>query len=382
MATYKVLQDIEAEDKLFGPFTLKQFVFAGITIVIGFIAFRILLAGLPLYVTLPIISIVLLPPFLLFGFLAAPIGRDQTSETWLIARLRFLFKPRVRIWSQDGIKELVTITVPKQIEHIYTKDFTQDEVRSRLKALANTVDSRGWAVKNVNANLFNQPGYIQNNAPGSDRLIDPSNIPQEVPTIEVLPSDDILDPQNNSTAQHFDQLIQQSSSQHRQEVIASMQVAATNQQTTGQTQPPTDYYFMHENNVSAVSAPQDYSTFRAQNVVLPGSNDAAVQSVETPEEIEFAKKQAERNREQKDFMTNHGLVLQPIHDKEGNIIRQPEPIKEAEKTKDTIQNQTDPGIIELAYRSDLYIDTTARQAKKIQESKKSDSDEVVISLHQ
>ena len=173
MATYKVLQDIEAEDKLFGPFTLKQFIFGGITVVLGFIGFRIVIAGAPMFITIPIL-LVMLPFFLLFGFLAAPIGRDQSTETWLLARLRFLFKPRTRIWNQDGIKELVTITVPKKIERVYTKDFTQDEVRSRLKALANTVDSRGWAVKNVNANLFNQPDYVQVSAGESDRLVDPS----------------------------------------------------------------------------------------------------------------------------------------------------------------------------------------------------------------
>ena len=29
MATYKVIQDIEAEDKLIGPLTLRQFIYAG-----------------------------------------------------------------------------------------------------------------------------------------------------------------------------------------------------------------------------------------------------------------------------------------------------------------------------------------------------------------
>jgi hypothetical protein len=63
MATYKVLQDIEAEDKLFGPFTLKQFIFGGITVVLGFIGFRIVIAGAPMFITIPIL-LVMLPFFL------------------------------------------------------------------------------------------------------------------------------------------------------------------------------------------------------------------------------------------------------------------------------------------------------------------------------
>jgi len=41
MATYKVIQDIEAEDKLLGPMTLRQFIYAVIVVVMGFVAFRL-----------------------------------------------------------------------------------------------------------------------------------------------------------------------------------------------------------------------------------------------------------------------------------------------------------------------------------------------------
>ena len=52
-----------------------------------------------------------------------------------------------------------------------TKGYSQTEVESRLKALANTLDTRGWAVKNINAGSYAQAGrYGQNGS--SDRLID------------------------------------------------------------------------------------------------------------------------------------------------------------------------------------------------------------------
>ena len=318
---------------------------------------------------------------MLFGFLAAPIGRDQSTETWLLARLRFLFKPRTRIWNQDGIKELVTITVPKKIERVYTKDFTQDEVRSRLKALANTVDSRGWAVKNVNANLFNQPDYVQVSAGESDRLVDPSNIPQEVPMVDVLASDDIFDVENNPIAQHFDQMTHDASTQIRQEAIQNMNNA--NQTAQPEADAPANYYFMHENQVNAENTPQDYSTFVSQNVVTPGTASTP-QVNETPEEQAFAHQKAEEKKHANDLAPNHGKVLQPIHDEDGNIIRQPIQQPEinnvAQNQSDTVQNSVNPAIIGVA-GDNWYVDTVAREAKKMNEPKKPDDEEVVISLH-
>ncbi|MGH7158305.1 MAG: PrgI family mobile element protein [Candidatus Saccharimonadales bacterium] len=34
MATYKVIQDIEAEDKILGPLTLRQFIYAGVAAIL------------------------------------------------------------------------------------------------------------------------------------------------------------------------------------------------------------------------------------------------------------------------------------------------------------------------------------------------------------
>src|SRR5690606_14612536 len=102
MATYKVIQDIESEDKLLGPLTLRQFIYAIIVLVMGFIAFRLALVN-------PLLALPFVPPILFFGLLAAPFGHDQSSEVWLLAKIRFMLKPRRRIWDQSGMQELVTI---------------------------------------------------------------------------------------------------------------------------------------------------------------------------------------------------------------------------------------------------------------------------------
>src|SRR3954471_11615528 len=109
MATYKVIQDIEAEDKLLGPLTLRQFIYAAVVAVMGLIAFKLMPVS-------PLLAIPFLPPMIFFGMLAAPFGHDQPSEVWMLAKIRFFLKPRRRIWTQDGVQELVTFTVPKKVE--------------------------------------------------------------------------------------------------------------------------------------------------------------------------------------------------------------------------------------------------------------------------
>ncbi|HSX43632.1 MAG TPA: PrgI family protein, partial [Candidatus Saccharimonadales bacterium] len=177
MATYKVIQDVEAEDKLVGPLTLRQFIYAGIaglSLYLGFLAVS-KHAGFMLAIFVPIAGV--------SGFFAFPWNRDQPTEIWALAKLRFLIKPRKRVWDQSGAKDLVTVTAPKVVEHHLTNGLSENEVRSRLSALANTIDSRGWAVKNVNVNLSGGnygPGAIQS----SDRLVSPESMPQEVNPIE------------------------------------------------------------------------------------------------------------------------------------------------------------------------------------------------------
>ncbi len=41
MATYKVIQDIEAEDKLLGPLSLRQFIYAVIVVLQIFVVFQL-----------------------------------------------------------------------------------------------------------------------------------------------------------------------------------------------------------------------------------------------------------------------------------------------------------------------------------------------------
>jgi len=219
MAVYKVIQDVEAEDKLVGPLSFKGFIYAIIAITCGYINFRLLLLGTPIkWVFLPLF----LMPMLLFGVLASPLGKEQPTEVWLLSRIRFFFKPRLRKWDQDGLEELVTITAPKKIEETLTKNLSQDEVHSRLKTLASTLDTRGWAIKNVDLNLNIPESSTSGVIRPSDRLVANAGYTQTAQVVDVHAADDILDEANNPTAQKFASLMQTADEKRKKEVLATM----------------------------------------------------------------------------------------------------------------------------------------------------------------
>ena len=267
MAVYKVIQDIEAEDKLVGPLTLKGFIYALIAGFLAFINFKLVISTELGYFRWPLLLIFALP-MLLFGVLASPLGREQPTEVWLLSRVRFFLKPKRRIWDQSGINKLVTITAPKKIEQARTKGLSQSEVKSRLKTLAMTMDTRGWAVKNVSVNLSHVPGYLEAEEAGeSDRLIGVSNLPQAAPAADVRPVDDILDEQNNPTARHFWDLLRIKDVERKQKNTERMKVAKSDKPPKPKT-PPTGhpqpaYHIPKDKDVLSIKLQEAEKAFRA-----------------------------------------------------------------------------------------------------------------------
>ncbi|MBX4197671.1 PrgI family protein [Candidatus Saccharibacteria bacterium] len=219
MAVYKVIQDVEAEDKLLGPLSFKGFIYAIIAAVCAFINFKLLFIGTPIKW---LIMLMFLMPMILFGVLASPLGREQPTEVWLLSKIRFFLKPRRRIWDQEGMEELVTITAPMKIEQRLTKDISQSEVRSRLKTLASTLDTRGWAIKNVDSNLNLTMPVTPAAAQASDRLVPNAGYTQPAPVVDIHAADDILDEQNNPTAQKFASLMQDADEKRKKSVLETM----------------------------------------------------------------------------------------------------------------------------------------------------------------
>jgi hypothetical protein len=350
VSQYKVIQDIEAEDKLVGPFSLRQFIYAGIAAVCIYLGVICVSKGAAFML------VVLLPPAIFCAFFAWPWSPDQPTEVWALARIRFYFKPRRRIWDQSGVKELVTITAPKKVEHNFTNGLSQTEVKSRLAALADTIDSRGWVVKNSLVNLStNQYGAV---AADSDRLVSYSNLPQEVSNFDVHASDDILDEQNNPIAQQFDQMIQTSTRTRRAQIqneLRSQGVAPA----TPQPQPGQNLWFLNQNQPTA-AAPS-----------APAQTDV------TPDE---------EARLTEELKSHHQRQIPPSYSHLKNITplsQQPAATAQPALPTDTKPTPPapDPAILNLANNNDLNVATLAREAHKAREPKQPPDDEVVISLH-
>src|SRR5205085_1456504 len=104
----KVLQDIEAEDKLVGPLSLRQLIYACVAAASLYICFLAYSRGAAFMI------VFFLPIAAGCGFFAFPWKGEQPTEIWALARLRFMVKPRTRIWNQDGMKDVVTITAPRK----------------------------------------------------------------------------------------------------------------------------------------------------------------------------------------------------------------------------------------------------------------------------
>ena len=120
MAQYKVPQDVEADDKLIGPFSFRQFIYLIAAVLAGAI-------GWGLYQLFPLLAIIPVPVVVFFGALALPLKKDQPMEMYLAAMIAYYIKPHRRLWDADGIDSMIEITVPKKVAVQRTKNISQNE---------------------------------------------------------------------------------------------------------------------------------------------------------------------------------------------------------------------------------------------------------------
>ncbi len=227
MARYKVPQDVEAEDHLLGPLTPRQLVYVFI------VAVSVWLIVLLAQQTFTLIFLPLpLSSALFFGLLVV-LGiknRSQPAELYLAAIVRFFLKPRKRVWDQEGAQQTVNITAPKKEIHEYTDHLSRTEVRSRLKRLADVLDSRGWSARGASGQsvppTIAPPIIVQPTGTSKDndeRLISLNQLKRDLEPQEVHASDDPWDASASPVAQYFDQKISETQERFRQNAIKHMQ---------------------------------------------------------------------------------------------------------------------------------------------------------------
>lgn len=329
MAQYKVPQDIEADDKLIGPFSFRQFVYLIIAAGLCFVAF-ILFQIFPLLVIIPI-------PFIIFlVVLALPLKKDQPMETYLSAIVDFYLKPQKRVWMPGQVDTTITITAPKKTEENRTKDLSQEEASHRLSFLADIVDTEGYAIKD-------------------------SNLRDDIAS-EAANTQDIFE---TSQTFNIDKNLEKSTENHYAQVMSQMQSALDNTPTP---QPPVISPAIPmaapppkpdiEHNAATIQPDMDqiHDLYTIDNPATDAL-DVALESIDTqvPETTEEQSKP----------------------EKEPTPIPEPEPKPEPEAPKEEPSEE----LKNLANNSDFSVETIAKQAKRLEEKKAKDDGEVYISLH-
>lgn len=328
MAVYKVAQDVEADDKLLGPFTARQFIYLIVVALAGLLAWFLSRIFLPL-------MIIPAPVILFFGALALPLRKDQPMEVYMAAMVSYYLKPRKRFWLPDGIESLVEITAPKVAEDVRrTKDFDQQEAEQRLSYLANIVDTGGWAIR-----------HVAGQDAGTSMIGDVYNAAQA--------AEDQMD-ESGSVAQSFENMIAEADERRRQEIIERMHTTAA-----APAQPIAQ--------APVAIAPQTTTPQTAPQpapVQDPSLND-----------IHF-----------NPYPTIHQSVIQPLTTSDQTVQTampaQQTTVTDSAATSDTPESTSEtavsPDIMSLVNNSDLSIETIAREAHRIQD--KDEGEEVIISL--
>jgi len=318
MSKYKVPQDVEADDKLIGPFSFRQFIYLIIVVMAGALAWG--LAQL-----LIILAIIPLPIMIFFGALALPLRKDQPMEIYLAAMASFFLKPRQRRWDPDGIESLIEITVPKIAETQLTKDISQNEAQRRFDYLAEIVDSKGWSVRG-NGNAMTNDAYI-----------------------DAQKAEDVLS-DDNQISKILDQKLSKSDANRHQDLIDMMKKKTSS------------YNYFSNSNMATPPAPTTptYSPVIAEPVSTISTPQVVTQPSITPNTAP----------------TQQVKIESPAPSQEIKEVIAPKIV--TEPTPTTSEKPLSADIIKLA-NSDLSIAAIANQASRINE-KQNTSEEIFVSF--
>jgi hypothetical protein len=204
MGQYKVPQNVEAEDKILGPLTFKQFIY-------GLIGFGWAAISFGLFRWIPPVMIVVgFPPTLLFLLLAFYTRDGQNFEQILIALAGFFASSRKRLWVKENVAETYHVEPTKRAKEQTQRDPVK--TRSELEKLSSLIDSRGW----------NKPPEPETNmvlpvTPHEDRMVAP-----QTPHAPDEPKSDMLDLKRSPLAQNLAELLRQAADDVREEAVGQM----------------------------------------------------------------------------------------------------------------------------------------------------------------
>lgn len=337
MASYKVPQDVEADDKLLGPFSFRQFIYL-------MVAAAAAAGAWGLWNILPPLVVIPLPIILFFAVLALPLRKDQPMEIYLAAILSFYLKPRQRLWDPDGIESLVYVAAPRNTETDRTKGISGSEAEERLRYLSAISDTRGWSVRGMwRANETSMNAEFYNEAQTAEDVLDGSN----------------------AIAQNLSRMMDASDTKRHQEMVTRMHTVTTAPAVSAAAPLYSDPYAgaatpaMPQPSQPVAPAPATPNPF----LTIPSraAQTAAPTATQSPT---FNPYPSSINQK----------VIQPLSAEFG--------APSAPSPQSTSASTPSPDILQLASNSSLSIETIAREAHRIEKKEeRSTDDEVYISLH-
>ena len=366
MAQYKVPQDVEADDKLLGPFNFRQFVY--LMIAGGLIALAV-----GLFQLFPLLAIIPLPPVVLLVALALPLKRDQPMETYLAAVVTYYLKPHSRVWKPGQRESTVTITAPKKVEENRTRDITGEEATHRLSFLADIVDTEGYAIKGVSSNPMREDLVAE-----AQTAVDIFEGPRFDSLATTIRKDE--------TERHAEVM------KHMQESIEAVEnpVPVASPTIVGHSPTPTI------RKKSSLSAFESLSEAGANGADMGGSlqeAEAPLAQIVTTTKAKEASEEAEAALAEEAVEAGAANTTEPSTESNqktpSSVIVMPDsedvekPVENskhdhAKSTKKSPTKQPKASIIELANNDVFSVATIAEQAERINKKEKG---EVFISLH-
>lgn len=332
MAQYKVPQDVEADDKLIGPFSFRQFVYL-------LIAGGLIGIGVGLFQVFPLLVLIPLPPVLLLLALALPLKKDQPMETYLAAFVSYYLKPHKRFWMPGQRDTTILITAPKIVEEVRTRDISEEEATHRLSFLADIVDSGGQAIKGANSSPMREDLYAEASA--------------------------AVDMFDSYQSQVIERAVNQDKIERHNDAIKEMREAIEKNDE-----------FLYGTLANNKLKPTNRREDLGKPVAL--EKNESVETVEEPEIAEEVKVSEEVKAVEEPEMTEELKIIKPEVDlpNSENLV---------EKYKDVIimpgkdnTSEINSSIIDLANNPVLSVATIAKEANRLKEKGKG---EVFISLH-
>lgn len=386
MAQYKVPQDVEADDKLIGPFSFRQFIYLVVTAALGGIGFL-------LFRVFPLLVIIPAPFMIFFVILALPIKKDQPMETYLSAVVSFYMKPRTRLWTPGQGETTIVITAPKKTDEVRTKGLSEEEAVHRLSFLADIVDTEGYAIKgdnpgsNMHSDFYAEASQTQDIFESAQQNSNYQNLEntaqirhdQLVSQMRSAIDNNHAFNATNATISRIDgtqlQQNQQPAPTTYPQPQAYPQMPTYQQQPAyPQTQPQNPQSAYPQNQFPQNPQPT-YQAATPQPTIPTNPMDAkdGIQSAVIIQPDDTIYDSAPRPEPEPATETSEQTDPTPVPMPEPEVIQEPAPEPEPLPPSQEI--------IDLANNKDFSIETIAQQAKRIEEKQNNNNGEVYISLH-